>query len=393
MTGIAGLSETSQLVEYFAPCTLGLEQSLCTEIEALGAEWAEPMRGGVTFGGDQRLGYAANLWLRTAIRVQEKMSQGRVRNEDELYSFVQEIDWSRYMGNDHTLAIDASVRDSGITHSQYAALKVKDAIVDQFRDRTGKRPNVDTSAPDVPIKLVLINNKATLYRNMSGDSLHKRGWRPIQVKSPLNEALAAGLLMLSGWDRESVLVDPMCGSGTLLIEAAHLATDRAPGLMRVFAFELWPDHDEALWAELRGEAEARVRKTLPFTIEGNDLHRGAIGLARHAADAAGVEHLVRFSIGDARDFQPKDAPAHVVSNPPYGQRLGTEDEVRESWTSLGNFLHNHCRGATANVLCGNPALPRLLGLKASRKTPVMNGPIDCRWLRYEIRADRHPRRG
>ena len=380
-------------MDYFAPCTLGLEEVLRGEIDALGAEWSEVRRGGVTFGGDRRLGYAANLWLRTAIRVQEEIARGSARTEDELYSFIQEVDWSRFMSNDHTFAVDASVRDSGVTHSKYAALKVKDAIVDQFRDRTGKRPNVDTSAPDVPIKLALIRNRATLYRNMAGDSLHKRGWRPIQVKSPLNESLAAGLLMLSGWDRASALADPMCGSGTLLIEAAHLATDRAPGLMRVFAFELWPDYDEALWSELRREAEARVQRTLPFSIKGNDHHRGAISLARLAADAAGVDHLVHFSTGDAREFRPGAATTHVVTNPPYGQRLGTEEETRESWTSLGNFLHDQCRGATAHVLCGNPTLARLLGLRASKKTPVMNGPIDCRWLRYEILAERPRRRG
>lgn len=373
--------------DYFAPCTLGLEQVLFEEVQALGATSCLAKRGGVEFTGDRRLGYAANLWLRTAVRVQEKLAEGSVTDQDALYAWIQEIDWSRYMSVDHTLAVDASVRDSGMTHSKYAALVVKDAIVDQFRDRSGKRPNVDTTAPDLPLKLVLIKNRATLYRNQSGDSLHKRGWRPIQVKSPLNEAVAAGLLMLTGWDRQSPIVDPMCGSGTLLIEAAHLAADRAPGLLRMFAFETWPDVDEPLWTELRAEAEARIRPTLPFDIEGADHHRGALSVAKLAADAAGVSHLIQFTETNARDFHPRTPPSQVVVNPPYGQRLGTdEDELHASWSALGNFLHGECRGATAHVLCGNRELPRLLGLKASRRMPVMNGPIDCRWLRYEIGA-------
>lgn len=379
-------------IEYFAPCVLGLEEVLLAEIEALGADWCKRQPGGVSFGGDRRLGYTANLWSRVAIRIQEKLFQGRVRDDRELYALVQRIDWSRHMTLENTLAVDASVRDSGITHSKYAALKTKDAVVDQFRDRTGKRPNVDTSAPDLPIKVVVLQNTATIYRNMSGDSLHKRGWRPIQVKSPLNEATAAGLLVLSRWDRQSPIVDPMCGSGTFLIEAAHLALDRAPGLARMFAFETWPDFDTDLWDELRGDALARARTELPFPIEGADRHSGAISLAEKGAAAAEVEGVVNFSVTNARDFAPATPPAHVVVNPPYGQRLGAGDDLEDTWVSLGNFLHQRCRGAVAHVLSGNPTLPRLLGLRASRKMPVMNGPIDCRWIRYEIDAERRARR-
>ncbi len=378
--------------EYFAPCTLGLELVLRGEIDDLGASWSKEQRGGVSFGGDRRLGYLANMWLRTAIRVQEKLFQGRVRDDKELYALVQRIDWSKYMTVSHTLAVDASVRDSGITHSQYAALKVKDAVVDQFRDREGKRPNVDASEPDLPIKLVISRNIATIYRNMSGDSLHKRGWRPIQVKSPLNEATAAGLLIMSGWDRESPLVDPMCGSGTFLIEAACMATGRAPGRLRMFAFETWPDLDVPLWAQIRADEQEQIRGELPFSIEGADRHPGALAIARKAASAAGVSDLIRFTQTDARDFHPAVAPAHVVVNPPYGERVGEGDDLLDSWTALGNFLHNTCRGAIAHVLCGAPDLPRQLGLRSSRRMPVMNGPIDCRWLRYEIDRERKPRR-
>jgi putative N6-adenine-specific DNA methylase len=379
-------------IEYYAPCGLGIEEVLAAELEQLGAQQVRIQPGGAAFRGDRRLGYAVNLWSRTAIRVQEKLFQGRVRNEDDLYGLVQRIDWEQLMGLDQTLAVDASVRDSGITHSKFAAQKTKDAIVDQFRVRHGKRPSVDTSAPDLPIKLLVMRNVATIYRNLSGDSLHKRGWRPIQVKSPLNEALAAGLLLLSGWDRASPLVDPMCGSGTFVIEAACLASDRAPGLQRMFPFETWADLDAVAWNELRADAEARIRQTLDFPIEGADHHAGAISLARKGAAAAGVDHLVRFSVSDAREFRPSRPPAAVVVNPPYGHRLGEGEDLGDTWTALGNFLHTQCRGATAHVLCGNRELPKLLGLKASRRMPVRNGPIDCRWLRYEIESERRARR-
>jgi putative N6-adenine-specific DNA methylase len=379
-------------LEYYAPCTLGLETTLLAELEALGAPWCREHRGGVAFGGDRRLGYLANLWLRSAIRVQEKLFQGKVRDDRDLYRLVQRVDWSKYMTLDHTLAVDASVRDSGITHSQFAARRVKDAVVDQFRDRVGARPDVDASAPDLPLKVTILRNIATIYRNMSGDSLHKRGWRPIQVVSPLNEALAAGLLIMSGWDGRSTLVDPMCGSGTFVIEAACMASGRAPGLQRMFSFETWPDLDQKLWEELRGDAQSRVLPSLDFVCEGADRHSGALALARKAAEAAGVGDLVRFTQADARDFEPAEQPVQVVANPPYGQRMGEGDDLRDSWSALGNFLHGQCRGATAHVLCGNPELPRLLGLRASRKMPVMNGPIDCRWLRYDVRSERAPAR-
>lgn len=379
-------------IEYYAPCPLGLEDVLMFELDQLGVKRCHEMRGGVAFNGDRAFGYLANLWLRTAIRVQEKIFQGKVRDDRELYDLVQRIDWSRYMSIDQTLAIDASVRDSGITHSQYAALKCKDAIVDQFRERFGKRPSVDTTAPDLPLKITILRNVATVYRNLSGDSLHKRGWRPIQVKSPLNEALAAGLLIMSRWDQKSPIVDPMCGSGTFLIEAACMATDRAPGINRMFPFEIWPDFEEEVWRKQRADAESRILRDLDFPIEGSDRHAGAISLAKKGAEAAGVHELVKFSVSDARRFHPSAPPTAVVVNPPYGERLGEGDDLLDTWDALGNFLHAECRGAMAHVLCGNPDLPKRLGLRASKKMPVMNGGIDCRWLRYEISGDRAARR-
>ncbi len=373
------------LKEFHAPCPLGVETALAEELRQLGARGMRTSRGGITFVGDRRLGYAANLWLRSAIRVQELLLRRPVGDPTDLYRAVGRSDWSTLMDVGQTLAVDASVSSSKITHSKYAALKTKDAIVDQFRARLGRRPNVDVHAPDLPLKVVIKRDVLSLYRNLSGTSLHKRGWRPVQVQAPLNEALAAGLLILSGWDPDTPLVDPMCGSGTFLIEAACMAADLAPGLRRIFAFEAWPDLDERLWARLRADAESRARSRIPVTLEGADHHGGALALARKNAVAAGVADMIRFRHCDVRDFEPTAKAPQVMVNPPYGHRLGDAEEARQAWDGLGNFLHRHCQGSRAFVLSGDRDLSRHLGLRASRKLPVRNGPIDCRLLCYEIR--------
>jgi putative N6-adenine-specific DNA methylase len=299
---------------------------------------------------------------------------------------VSAVEWERWLDVDGTLAIDASVRDSAITHSGFAALTAKDAICDRFRRATGRRPSVDTVAPLLPIKLVLQRNRLQLYVNLSGDSLHKRGWRPIQVKSPLNESIAAGLLLASGWNRRSALVDPMCGSGTFVVEAAALAADRAPGLLRRFAFERFPDFDARAWSLLKSDAEGRALRALPFPIIGADRHPGALELAKRSVRAAQVEGLVELRQGDVEAFAPPPPPFTLVTNPPWGERIGAGPDLRASWEALGHLLHRKARGCTAWVLSGNADLPRLLGLRARRKFPVMDGPIECRFLRYDVFA-------
>ncbi|NUN48920.1 MAG: RNA methyltransferase [Candidatus Brocadiae bacterium] len=370
---------------FFAACGPGFEGVLAAELRGIGAAEIVERRGGVEFLGDARTGMQACLRLRTALRVQEQLLEVPARGPRELYAAVAELDWEALSGPDRTIAVDATVRDSDMTHSQYAALVVKDAVVDQLRERCGRRPDVDTESPDLPLRLHLRENTARLYRDWSGESLHKRGWRPALVKSPLNEATAAGLLLLTEWDRESPLADPMCGGGTFLVEAAHLAMDRAPGLRRSFAFERWPDYDDRAWRALRREAEQRVKPGLRFPIEGCDLHPGAIPLARRAVEAAGVAGVVRVSQGDCRTWNPTRPPRIVCTNPPWGERIGEGEDLVASWKALGNFLHR-CSDATAFVLSGNAELTRHLGLRASRKWVVRNGPIEGRWLRYEIGA-------
>jgi putative N6-adenine-specific DNA methylase len=371
--------------DYFAVCGLGLEPAVAAELGALGVGDARAGRAGVTFTGTREQGYAANLWLRAAIRVQELVFTATVRGQRELYDRVREVDWRGVMNADQTLAVDASVSSSWTTHAPYAGQLVKDAICDQFRDRTGRRPSVERERPDVPLKLVLQRDRAVLYLNMSGASLHKRGYRAIEVKSPLNEATAAGLLILAEWDRKSSLVDPMCGSATFLVEAALMALDRAPGLRRRFPFERWATFDAATWLRLTLEAERRARKELPFPLLGSDRHGGALSLARRAIAAAGVERCIELAQADVAALTLPWRPATVVTNPPYGLRLGEGEDLERTWRELGAFLRRECAGATAFVLSGDPALTPLLGLKADRRFAVRNGPIDCRWLRYPLR--------
>ena len=370
--------------DYFAPCTLGLESVVAAEATALGAGDVTVRLGGVSFTGDRRLGYAANLWLRSAVRVQERVADFRATTREELHAGAAAVEWERWLAPSGTLAVDASVRDAAISHSGFAALTVKDAVVDRFRGRTGERPSVDADHPDLPLKLVLHGERASIDLNLSGESLHKRGWRPISVKSPLNEATAAGLLLLSGWDRKSPLVDPMCGSGTIAIEAACLAADRAPGLLRRFAFERRLDFDGKLWQELKDDAQRRALKSLPFPIEGADRHEGALSLAHRSVRAAQVEGLVKLAHCEAKEFTPSQTPATLFTNPPWGERLGEGEELEQSWRDLGDLLRRAFSGSTAFVLTGDPDLPRLLGLQPRTEWPVMNGPIECRLQRYDV---------
>ena len=376
---------------YFAACGRGIEAALEGELRELGAEQIEQRRGGVAFRGPQRIGYLANLWLRSGIRVQEELLRAEVRDPNELYEAVATVDWSRYIHPDQTLAVYASTRDNHeLRHSGCAALRTKDAIVDVIRQEHSRRPSVDTQDPDVPLKLIIQREKLLLYRDLTGPSLHKRGWRPIQVRSPLNEALAAGLLLLSGWDGTTPLADPMCGSGTFLVEAAMMATKRAPGLHRYFPFERWIDHDARLWEQLREEAKDLARFELDVPLMGADRHEGAISLAMKGAYEADVDKLISFTVIDAERWKPPATPGFVVTNPPYGERLGEGDDLIDSWRALGSFLKRACPGATAWILSGNRELTRHLGLRATERLPVKNGTIDCRWIRYALFDDAGP---
>jgi 23S rRNA G2445 N2-methylase RlmL len=375
---------------YYAPCPRGLEDVLAGEIDGLGGNDVAAERGGVRFSGSAKTGYAVALWSRVASRVLEELVRGHIAHVDEVYDLARTMEWRRTLRPGQTLAVRGTASSRLVDHDHYLALRVKDAVVDQIRDATGSRPDVDTDDPDLPLRVHVKDTVATISRDLAGAALAKRGYREGgQHKSPLNEALAAGLLLLSNWDRTSVLADPMCGSGTLLVEAAFLAGDRAPGLGRGFAFERWSDRDRNGWQALQDEANARWeagRSAIPVLL-GNDRHPGALDLARRSVGRAGLDGRIRLFEGSVADWTPPEVPAFVLTNPPYGERLDGDipDDLQNTWYTLGRFLKEQCPGADAWILAGNPDVTRHLHLKAERKVPVWNGPIECRLLHYRIR--------
>jgi putative N6-adenine-specific DNA methylase len=370
--------------DYFATCARGLEPLLAVELRTLNASSVEAGRGGVSFAGDAALLFRANLWLRTAVRVLRPVLNARVESPDELYAAVQTIDWTLYLTPDHTLAVDCNVRDSRITHSQYAARRVKDAICDQFVARIGRRPSVDTERPNLGLNLHIFKDDAVLSLDSSWDSLHKRGYRPALTKAPLNEALAAGLILSAGWDGDTPFVDPMCGSGALPIEAGWIALHRPPGLTRKhFGFMGWMEFDVRLWTAVRDEARAGVLKRLPAFVGGSDVRADAIEHARSNARAAGIGHLLTFDRRDLRDFRPPDGPpGTLICNPPYGERIGDEKELRPLYRLIGEMIADRCRGWACHVFTANDAPWREIKLKPVAVTPFWNGKIACRLLRY-----------
>jgi putative N6-adenine-specific DNA methylase len=375
--------------ELFAACALGLEEPLAAELRALGAADVRLGRGGVRARGDSGIVYAAAFRLRSATRLLRLVAAGRVCDARDLHDLAASVNWRPHLRLDQTFAFDATVRDSCFNHSGYAALVAKDGLADRIRGEAGARPDVDSKDPDLRLKVVVRGDEATLWRDESGASLHKRGYRGLMVKGPLNEALAAGLLLLAGYDGSAPIEDPLCGSGTFVIEAALIAARRAPGLLRRgFALEKRPDFDARRFEAERRKAAAEALPRAPFDFEGSDRHPGAVALARRDASAAGVADFVRFTQADAEERDPENGARLVFTNPPYGVRLDEGGDPGASWHALGRHLRR-LPGATAYVLCGEPALARKIGMKASRRFPVMNGPLECRLLKYDVLPERY----
>jgi putative N6-adenine-specific DNA methylase len=376
------------LIPFFATCARGIEPLLAEELRALAAVAITMGRGGVHFQGDKALLYRANLELRTAIRVLLPILQVQITTTDELYQAVQQLDWSQYLTPDHTLAVDCNVRDSHITHSQYAARRVKDAICDQFVERRRSRPSVDAQRPMVGLNLHVYQDEAVLSLDASGDSLHKRGYRPIQTRAPINEALAAGLVHMTGFRGDSPFFDPLAGSGTLCIEAAWLALRRPPGLTRRhFGFMGWLDFDVKLWTELRDEARKRVLTTLRQPISGSDQRRDAVQMSQNNARAAGIGHLLTFAMRDMRECRPPEGvpPGVVLTNPPYGERLGEEKELRSLYRALGETCSRYFQSWRVFVFTGSKSLARELGIRSKNATSLFNGRIPCQLLELDMR--------
>jgi putative N6-adenine-specific DNA methylase len=363
----------------------GLEEVLAEELHALDVEYIKVGNRAVSFSGSQRQMYEANLWCRTAIRILKPIRNFKARDEKDLYEQVQKTNWSDYLDLKQTFAIDAVVSHSTFEHSLFVAQLTKDAIVDQFRKATGERPSVDRIRPDVRLNLHMHENMVTLSLDSSGDSLHRRGYRLQTNVAPLNEVLAAGIIGLSGWDKKSPFVDPMCGSGTFLIEAAMMAQNIAPGIFRrdPFAFENWKDYNKELFEMVWKTAEVKEKREPQATIIGYDIDADYIAAARANIENAGLEHIIKI---EEADFFDTTAPAEqgvLVMNPPYNERI-VSDDINQLYKQIGDTLKNSYQGFDAFVLTGNLDAAKNIGLRASRRTPLYNGSIDCRLLKYEL---------
>ena len=371
-----------------ATTQFGLEDVLARELHALGAEIEYVGARAVEFRGDQRLLYDAVLWCRTAMRILRPFAGFYARDERGLYDEVGRIDWLEILRPDQTFAITAVVNKSSFEHSLFVAQLTKDAIVDQLRERTGQRPSVDTRNPDIRIHLRMLENEVVLSLDAAGDSLHRRGYRQLTNVAPLNEVLAAGLVLLTDWDQKSPLLDPMCGAGTILTEAALISQRIAPGLFHAgkFGFENWPDFDADLWATARAAAEAQRLDEPQAYIGGSDLDPHTLEMARQNVAAAGLDDVVRLAVRDVRDAHPPhNQPSGILlTNPPYGERIGEEGDMAALYKSIGDALKTNFQGYAAYLFTGNLEAAKRVGLKPARRLPLFNGPIDCRLLKYEL---------
>jgi putative N6-adenine-specific DNA methylase len=370
---------------YFATTAKGLEPVLAEEIRSIGGQDVAAATGGIAFTGNAALGYRANLWLRTAGRVLRQLAQFPAPVPEALYEGVWAVPWPKLFPIDRTIGVDGAVRESRIANAHFAELKAKDAVVDRFRRDLGARPAVDPRSPDVRINVRIYRDVCTLSLDLSGESLNRRGYRSEAGAAPLRETVAAGIILLAGWNGRVPFADPACGSGTIPIEAALIATGTAPGLLRrSFGFQRLAGYDRRLWEALCAEARERIRRPGTGRIAGSDVSAAAMRLARRNASRAGVADLVALEAADIRDFDPGGPTGVIVCNPPYGLRAAAEPGIGDFYKALGDALKTRCKGWTAWILSGNPEATHRLGLRATRKIPVMNGPIDCRFLKYEL---------
>ncbi|MFD0705938.1 bifunctional 23S rRNA (guanine(2069)-N(7))-methyltransferase RlmK/23S rRNA (guanine(2445)-N(2))-methyltransferase RlmL [Photorhabdus akhurstii] len=380
----------------FASTARGLEELLKNELEMLGAQSCKIVQGGVHFQGDDRVMYKSLMWSRLASRILLPLNEFNVYSDLDLYLGVQSIDWSQIFSIDSTFSVHFSGANEEIRNTQYGALKVKDAIVDSFIRKLDQRPNVAKQQPDIRINVFLNKERASVALDLSGDGLHIRGYRDLAGQAPLKENLAAAIILRSGWKIGTPMVDPMCGSGTLLIEAAMMAADRAPGLHRNhWGFIAWLQHDEEIWREVTTEAQIRFRKGLQETASrfvGSDIDRRVLDMARANARRAGVAQLITFQQGDASRLENplSEGPAGtVLSNPPYGERLESEPALVALHSLFGRIMKSRFPGWRLSLFSASPELLSCLQLRAEREFKAKNGPLDCVQKNYQLSDKPH----
>ncbi|ATE62342.1 THUMP domain-containing class I SAM-dependent RNA methyltransferase [Thauera sinica] len=371
---------------FFSPCPRGLEALLADELRALGAAGAEAVHGGVMWHGDWTACYRANLESRIATRVLWQVARGRYRAEVDIYKLAYGATWAKWFTADDTIRIYVTAQKSPLKSLEFITLRIKDAVCDHFRTVAGRRPSVDTADPAVRIHAFLTADIATLYIDTSGEPLYKRGFKPAAVEAPLKENLAAGILLLTGWQPGEPLLDPMCGSGTFLLEAAQIALDIAPGLGRRFGFERLRHADRAAWAGIRRAAEARRQAPRELAIFGSDIVGEQLRRSRTNLEAAGLADCVSLERADLLERTPPAPAGVMVTNPPYGVRIGEAEALAALYPRLGDALKQRWSGWRCFFFSGDPALPKLIGLKASRRTPLFNGALECRLLEYRMVA-------
>ena len=368
--------------EFIAKTFMGLEPVLAKELAQLGAKKIHMGRRMVSFTGDKELMYRANFSLHTAIKVLKPIARFKAQSADDVYNEIKKIDWSNYLDNDRTFAVDAVVFSEEFRHSKFVSYKVKDAIVDQFREKTGSRPNISVANPDLRLHIHVADADCTLCLDSSGESLHRRGYRQESVEAPLNEVLAAGMILMTGWKGDTDFIDPMCGSGTLLVEAALIARNMAPGLFRKeYAFEKWPDFDADLFDRIYND-DSQERE-FNHHIYGYDVDMKAVNTARLNAKAAGLTADITVEQQDFKDFtQPKEKSI-IVTNPPYGERISTPD-LLGTYRMIGERLKHQFMGGDAWILSYREECFEQIGLKPSIKIPVFNGSLECEFRKYTM---------
>lgn len=361
---------------------MGLEDILAQELVELGANNVEKGRRMVAFTGDKALMYRANFALRTAIRILKPIKHFRAKSADQVYDHIKEIDWSKYIGDGKTFSVDSVVYSEEFSNSRFVTYKVKDAIVDQFRERTGKRPNISVADADIRLNIHISEDKATVSLDSSGDSLHRRGYRQEAVEAPLNEVLAAGMILMTGWKGETDFIDPMCGSGTLAIEAALIARNIAPGVFRKkYAFEKWHDFDAALFDEIYND-DSRERE-FEHHIYGYDIDYLAVNMSKANVKAAGLSADITIEQQDFKDFKGHEGKAIMVTNPPYGERISTPN-LLETYKMIGERLKHAFKEGEAWILSYREECFQQIGLKPSVKIPLYNGSLECEYRKYSI---------
>ena len=369
--------------KYFAICPRGLEELLLEELRGVGGEELRSTSGGVFFSGDWSVCYRANLESRLATRILWHIVKGPYAKEEDIYRLAVRQLWPNHFAVSRTMRVVTTAIKCPLKSLDFVTLRVKDAVCDRFREDRGERPNIETRNPDVSVHVFLSENECTLYLDTSGQPLWQRGFRKASVDAPLKENLAAGILKMTGWQPGMSLVDPMCGSGTFLLEAVQMALGRAPGLDRGFAFEMLASFEALNWAMIRQAAEARCKPAEPLEIRGYDIDDKAVRATRRNLEEAGFGNVVTVDRENMLEIEPLTEHGILVANPPYGERIGEQDELAVFYPQLGSALKKHWAGWNCFFFTADLRLPKLVGLKPSRKTPLFNGPLECRL--FEIR--------